>query len=414
MQQPWLPISVNSDFSIHNLPFGIFSRGGQAPSAGVAIGEFVIDLAAANDLGMFPEYPRNENVFRKPFLNDFISLGRRFSSYIRSVLQGELLNPDSLLNKQAEKLLLQQSEVTMHLPLKVGNYTDFYSSQEHATTVGKLFRPDNPLFPNWKQMPVAYHGRASSIVVSETPIHRPMGQICKDATLTPVLTPTQALDYELELAFVVGKDSTWGKPVAADQAEDFIFGAVLFNDWSARDIQRWEYQPLGPFTSKNFASSISPWMVTMEALQILRTPPITQIPEPLPYLNHHERKGFDIDLSVYIQPCNDVEYLVSQTNTRFLYWTISQQVTHHTITGCNLVIGDLLATGTISGPNSKSAGCLLEATAGGKQPLQLSPTTFRRFLEDGDQVVMRGFGQKEGIRIGFGDLKGKILPASVD
>ncbi|MCE7039918.1 fumarylacetoacetase [Dyadobacter sp. CY312] len=411
MQQPWLSISQNSDFSIHNLPFGIFQKDNRPPAACVAIGDYVIDLAAAFDFGLFSKYVLAENLFRKPVLNDFISQGREFSGYVRSVLQESLLDPHSLLKKHAETLLIKQSNVQMLMPIKVGNYTDFYSSEEHATTVGKLFRPDNPLFPNWKHLPVAYHGRASSIVISGTSIHRPMGQINRDATANPIFAPTNALDYELELAFVIGKDSDMGKPIPVEQAEDYVFGVLLFNDWSARDIQRWEYQPLGPFTSKNFASGISPWIVTMEALALLRSAPQIQNPEPLPYLNHPERKGFDIDLTIAIKPENDDEYVVSQTNAKHLYWNISQQVAHHTVTGCNLNVGDLLATGTISGNGAKSAGCLLEATAGGKQPIQLSDSKSRRFLEDGDEVIMRGFGEKNGIRIGFGELRGKVLPA---
>ncbi|WAC13538.1 fumarylacetoacetase [Dyadobacter pollutisoli] len=408
MKPSWLTISEHSDFSIHNLPFGVFSRTHALPVAGVAIGDYIIDLAQAYDKGVFPEYPLKENVFRKPFLNDFISLGRTFSGYVRIVLQQSLQDPDSLLKKLANSLIVRQSDVQLHIPLKVGNYTDFYSSQEHATNVGKLFRPDDPLFPNWKHMPVAYHGRASSIVVSGTAIQRPSGQISKDAAGAPTFAPTRSLDYELELAFVVGKDSQLGRPVPIDLAEEHIFGALLFNDWSARDIQRWEYQPLGPFTSKNFASSISPWIVTMEALEPFRTEPPVQSPMPLPYLIHSGRKGFDLHLSVAIKPSGDQEYRVSQTNSDHLYWNISQQVAHHTITGCNLNVGDLLATGTISGPEHHSAGCLLEATAGGKEPIYLSDKVVRRFLEDGDEVIIRGYGQKGDIRVGFGELKGII------
>lgn len=414
MQTSWLTIHPQSDFSIHNLPFGIFSEEYEAPSACVAIGSFVIDLSIAYNLGMFPAYPNVENVFRQPVLNDLISMGQEFSTYVRCILQEELTNEKSLLKTHAEWLLIPQKDVQMHMPIKVGDYTDFYSSEEHAITVGKIFRPDNPLFPNWKHLPVAYHGRASSIVVSGTPIHRPIGQINKKESNSPELGPTQALDYELELGFVIGKDSVLGKPVSINEAEDYIFGAVLFNDWSARDIQRWEYQPLGPFTSKNFASSISPWVVTMEALQMLRATPHIQVPQPLSYLQHSERKGFDIDLTVAIKPLVGEKYTVSKTNAHHLYWNISQQIAHHTITGCNLKVGDLLATGTISGPDSGSAGCLLEATRGGKEPLQLANNISRRFLEDGDEVVMHGYGSVEGKRIGFGDLTGNILPAIME
>lgn len=407
MHQSWLPVPLDSDFSVHNLPFGIFSDG-QGRRAGVAIGEFVIDLAVAYDLGMFPEYRLQENVFRKPVLNDAIRLGRAFSRYVRTVLQNALCNSYSLLHQRADTLLIRMQDVQMHLPLHIGDYTDFYSSEEHATTVGKLFRPDNPLFPNWKHMPVAYHGRASSIVVSGTPVSRPCGQI--GTGTTPVFAATKALDYELELAFVVGMDSDLGKPVPLSNAEEYIFGALLFNDWSARDIQRWEYQPLGPFTSKNFASSISAWIVTMDALEAFRTDLAEQIPEPLPYLRHENRRGFDIHLSICISPSGQDECELASTNSRGPYWDIGQQVAHHTVTGCNLNVGDLLATGTISGSSSSEKGCLLEATAGGETPVSLQNGIQRTFLEDNDEVIMRGYAQKEDIRIGFGELRGKILP----
>lgn len=407
MHQSWLPVALDSDFSIHNLPFGIFSdlRGRRA---GVAIGDFVIDLAEAYDLGMFPEYKLKENVFRKPVLNDAIKLGRAFSRYVRTVLQNALCTPYSSLHQHADSLLIRIQDVQMHLPLQIGNYTDFYSSEEHATTVGKLFRPDNPLFPNWKQMPVAYHGRASSIVVSGTPVHRPCGQMGTGDM--PVFAPTKALDYELELAFVVGMDSELGKPIPVSCAEDYIFGVLLFNDWSARDIQRWEYQPLGPFTSKNFASSVSPWIVTMDALDAFRNDLAEQSPEPLPYLLHENRRGFDINLTIGISPAGREECEVAATNSRQLYWNISQQVAHHTVTGCNLNVGDLLATGTISGGSSPEKGCLLEATSGGKSPVSLKNGIQRTFLEDNDEVIMRGYAQKGDIRVGFGELRGKILP----
>jgi fumarylacetoacetase len=411
MQISWLPISKDSDFSIHNLPVGIFATTMLEPRVCVAIGDRLIDLAAAYDLGFFSRYRLLENVFNKPYLNDFISLGSEFTQYVRVVLQEALLDEGSLLKRYESDLLYQQQEVQMRMPILIGNYTDFYSCEEHATHVGKLFRPDDPLFPNWKHLPVAYHGRASSIVVSGTEIHRPQGQIYSKDNAEPVFIPTQALDYELELGFVVGKDSVLGNSISVNQAEEYIFGVVLFNDWSARDIQRWEYQPLGPFTSKNFASSMSPWVVTLDALKLLRSKPLEQSPKPLPYLYHLERKGFDLSLTVSIQPINEMEFKVSQTNAQYLYWNISQQVAHHTVTGCNLNVGDLLATGTISGPERTQAGCLLEATAGGKHPLLISDKVSRSFLEDGDEVIFRGYGQNEAVRIGFGELRGKILPA---
>jgi fumarylacetoacetase len=408
MQQSWLPVETDSDFSIDNLPFGIFSDDRPA-RAGLAIGEWVVDLAAAHALNFFPQYPGNSGVFRKPVLNDLIGLGRDFSEYVRKTVQTGLCDRDSILHQYADHLLVRQKDVQMHMPLRIGNYTDFYSSADHATTVGQLFRPDNPLFPNWKHMPVAYHGRASSIAISGTPVYRPWGQIGQSND-SPAFMPTNALDYELELAFVIGKDSVPGQPVPAEEADEYIFGALLFNDWSARDIQRWEYQPLGPFTSKNFASGISPWIITWDALQAFRVPAPMQSPEPLPYLRC-EARNFDLSLSVSIKPENEDEFLVCQNNAKTLYWAAAQQIAHHTITGCNLQIGDLLATGTISGKERNAKGCLLEATGNGKETVMLADGIERRFLEDHDEVIMRGFGRNGNVRVGFGELRGKILPA---
>jgi fumarylacetoacetase len=409
MLQSWLPVPPDSDFSIHNLPFGIFSDGRPA-RAGLAIGDFVVDLAAAYDLNMFPLYPEAGSLFRKPVLNELMTLGRKFSEYVRKTVQAALCDDHSDLKQLADHLLIPRQKVQMHMPVKVGDYTDFYSSEEHAFSVGQLFRPENPLFPNWKHLPVAYHGRASSIAVSGTPVTRPWGQTGQ-ADGTPAFKPTRALDYELELAFVIGRDSVAGQPVSVADAEDYIFGMLLFNDWSARDVQRWEYQPLGPFTSKNFASGISPWIVTWEALQHFRVPAPAQQPEPLAYLMHQPRQNFDLSLSVSIRPGGSEEFLVCQTNASGIYWTAAQQIAHHTVTGCNLQTGDLLATGTISGSGISQKGCLLEATINGTQPVKLRKGIERRFLEDHDEVVMRGFGQKGDVRVGFGELRGKVLPA---
>lgn len=409
MEHSWLPVAPGSDFSIYNLPFGIFSDD-RPHRAGIAIGEWVIDLTAAYALNLFPHYPEAGSVFRKPVLNDLMALGRDFSVYVRNTIREALCDDVSLVRQHAEHLLIRQKDVQLHMPVQIGNYTDFYSSEEHATTVGKLFRPENPLFPNWKHMPVAYHGRASSIVVSGTPIHRPWGQIGREGG-DPLFLPTKALDYELELAWVIGRDSAWGNPVSVEDAEDYIFGALLLNDWSARDFQRWEYQPLGPFTSKNFASGISPWIVTWEALQPFRTPAPEQFPGPLSYLSQESRKNIDLSLSVGIRPQHGAEHTVCQTNAKHLYWTASQQIAHHTITGCNLQTGDLLATGTISGTGAGEKGCLLEATSGGKRPVKLMGAAERKFLEDNDEVIMRGYAQNGDIHVGFGELRGKILPA---
>lgn len=408
MQHSWLPIPSDSDFSVHNLPFGIFSD--ERPArAGLAIGEWIVDLSAAHSLNLFPAYPDAGSVFRRPVLNELMALGPTFSTYVRKTIQTELYDPASTLRRLAGHLLIKQSAAEMHLPIRIGNYTDFYSSEAHASGVGSIFRPENPLFPNWKQMPVAYHGRASSIVVSGTPVHRPWGQVAQ-AGGDPRFCPTHALDYELELGFVIGKSSEIGRPIPVTEAEDYVFGVVLFNDWSARDFQRWEYQPLGPFTSKNFASGMSPWIVTMDALQAFRIPAPEQVPSPLPYLDHPGRLNFDLSLSVGISAGEQGESTTGRAHAKHLYWTISQQIAHHTITGCNLQTGDLLATGTISGTGLDEKGCLLEATQNGKQPVRLANGADRRFLEDYDEVIMRGFAEKGGIRVGFGELRGQVLP----
>ncbi|WP_247233534.1 fumarylacetoacetase [Telluribacter sp. SYSU D00476] len=408
----WLAIPSDSDFSVHNLPYGIFSREGGAPGVGVAIGEWIIDLTAAAQLGLLTEWEGAVSVFEQSVLNDFIALGRPAWQRLRAILQQLLMDEESPLRAVADRVLVRQTEARMHLPVRIGDYTDFYSSLEHATNVGKLFRSDNPLMPNWKHLPVAYHGRASSVVVSGTPVHRPQGQILPAGAEVPVFSPTKALDYELELGFIIGKDSALGRPVTAAEAEEYLFGCVLVNDWSARDIQRWEYQPLGPFLSKNFATSISPWVVTLDALAPFRTKGPLQEPAPLPYLQTSGAFNFDLDLQVAIQPAEQPESTLCRTNARYLYWNVRQQLAHHTITGCNMKVGDLIATGTISGPDEGSNGCLLELTQGGTRPVALEGGEQRTYLLDGDEVVMRGYASGNGYRIGFGEVRGMILPAA--
>jgi fumarylacetoacetase len=302
----------------------------------------------------------------------------------------------------------------MLMPLRVGNYTDFYSSIEHATNVGKMFRPDNPLLPNWRWLPVGYHGRASSVVASGTPIRRPWGQIVPKGQETPVFAPSRQLDFELEMAFVIGKDSALGEPIPIDKAEEYIFGLLLFNDWSARDIQRWEYVPLGPFLGKNFGSSVSPWIVPLEALKPFRVKGPKQTPAPLSYLQQTPRSAgnYDIALEVSVKTeKNAGETVISRSNTRYLYWSMAQQLAHHTVNGCNVCVGDLMASGTISGPEAGSYGSLLELTWGGQQPITMNDGTSRTFLLDGDVVTMRAISEKNGIRVGFGEVSGRILPA---
>ena len=409
----WLPIAPDSDFPLHNLPFGIFSTGSEQPRVGVAVGDYIIDMQAAAQLGIFSKAGVAVSVFAQPTLNDLMALGRACAQRLRILLQKQLTQHDSALHRAADRVLVRQANAHLHLPVAIGDYTDFYSSLEHATNVGKLFRPDNPLLPNWKHLPIAYHGRASSVVVSGTPIHRPHGQILPPGAGSPIFSPSQALDYELELGFIIGKNSKVGVPVSAEDAEEYVFGCVLFNDWSARDIQRWEYQPLGPFLSKNFASSMSPWVVTLDALEAFRVAGPKQNPVPLPYLQTSGALNFDLNLEVGILPPGSSETTVCRTNARYLYWNIRQQLAHHTVSGCNLRVGDLLATGTISGPADQpgpSSGCLLELTEGGKKPIQLADGSERTYLRDGDEVVMRGYAGRGEQRVGFGEVRGTILP----
>jgi fumarylacetoacetase len=300
----------------------------------------------------------------------------------------------------------------MLLPVKIGDYTDFYSSLEHATNVGKMFRdPENALLPNWKHLPVGYHGRASSIVPSGTPIFRPKGQFKDPEMEKPEFGPSKRLDFELEMAFVIGKPTKMGDSVSTEDAEDYIFGMVLFNDWSARDIQAWEYVPLGPFLGKNFASSISPWIVTLEALEPFRVSGPKQEPEVLPYLQYKTDHAFDINLEVLIQPEGLKATKVCSSNFKYMYWNIAQQLAHHTINGCNINVGDMMASGTISGPTEDSFGSMLELSWKGAKPVLLEEGGERRFIQDGDSVIMKSYAEKDGIRVGFGEVEGKVLPA---
>ena len=405
----WLDIDPNSDFSIHNLPFGIFSIGKNAPCVGTRIGDYVIDLEKLRKFGLL-KVPRN--IFNQSSLNPFIGLGKKRTSAIRLQLQDWLVKENSPLKKYLNHAFHKIEEVNMHLPVRIGDYTDFYSSIEHATNVGKMFRPDNPLLPNWKHLPIAYHGRASSIVVSGTPIIRPKGQIKLPDNPSPIFSPTLEMDFEVEIGAIIGRNSDMGKAISTKEAEVYVFGLVLFNDWSARDIQRWEYQPLGPFLAKNFASSISPWVVTLDALEAFRVDTPLQEPAPLAYLAFEGKKNFDIHLDVALSPKSSKDkYTISRTNFKRMYWNIAQQVAHHTVNGCNIKIGDLLASGTISGTEPGSYGSMLELSLGGKQPLVLAPSIERAFLEDGDTVTIQGYCQNEDMRVGFGDVSGMILPA---
>ena len=405
----------NSDFSIHNIPFGVAVFNREYIACCTRIGDLVIDLATLYDYGFFDEIEGlNENVFEAYTLNEFIELGKPVTNAVRLKIQELLLEGSSLSHdeKTIEECFYDLDKVQMMMPLHVQNYTDFYSSIEHATNVGKMFRdPANALLPNWKHLPVGYHGRASSIVVSGINFHRPKGQMKPADAEKPIFGASKQLDFELEMAFVLNKNTEIGESISTQEAEDAIFGMVIFNDWSARDIQSWEYVPLGPFLGKNFCSSISPWVVTLEALEPFRTVSPKQEPEVLDYLKFEGDKNFDINLEVYLQPENGEENLICKSNYKYMYWNMTQQLAHHTINGCNVEVGDLYASGTISGSEPNSFGSMLELTWRGQNPLKLSDGTERKFIEYYDTIIMRGFSEKDGIRVGFGEVRGKVLPA---
>ena len=406
----WLDIPSNSDFSIHNLPFGIFSTKKKTKRVGIAIGNYVIDLLVCNSLDLFKELKIQNSVFENNFLNNFIELGKDLTSQVRETIQFELTNVGSKLKNNSDCIISMDS-VEMHLPVKVGDYTDFYSSIEHASNIGSMFRdPSNPLLPNWKHIPVGYHGRASSIIVSGTNIQRPKGQILPVNSETPIFSSSKRIDFELEMGYIIGKNTELGSSVSTSDAEDYIFGKVLFNDWSARDIQKWEYVPLGPFLGKSFASSISPWVVTLQALTPFKVKGPIQDPEVLDYLKFDGMKNYDINLSVSITPENsNIESVVCKSNFKFMYWNMIQQVAHHTVNGCNLNVGDMMASGTISGHNKDSYGSMLELSRGGKNPIELIDGSKRTFINDLDTITMRGYCEKNDIRVGFGEVKSKLL-----
>lgn len=406
---------MESDFSIYNIPFGIGKLPDNSVVALSRIGDLVINLAALQQDGYFKSIEADlGKVFRETVLNNFIDLGKNVTNKVRERIQ-DLLDESNteIQDKQVfqSKYMLGYKAVKMLMPLKVLDYTDFYSSIEHASNVGSIFRDkSNPLLPNWRHLPVAYHGRASSIVVSGHRIHRPHGQILPQGAETPVFSATKMLDFELEMAFVVGKSTELGSSVTTDKAEDHIFGFLLFNDLSARDIQSWEYVPLGPFLSKNFGSVVSPWIVTMEALEPFRTAGPEQQPVVMDYLKSEGLHNFDINLEVSIKPEGADESVVSRSNYKYLYWNICQQLAHHTVNGCNINTGDLCASGTISGPTPDSYGSLLELTWRGKNPVKVGAVE-RTFIEDHDSVIIRGYGSKEDVRVGFGVCETTILPA---
>jgi len=413
----FIEVSSDSHFPLENLPFGVFQPKRGKPRVGVAIGDLIVDLSELEKLGHFqsPEF-QNRRVFSEDSLNSFLALGRPAWRKTREILQHLLSADTAILRDDArlrKKMFHAQKKVTMKLPARIGNYTDFYSSYHHAHNVGTMLRgPENALMPNWKWLPVAYHGRASSVVVSGTDVRRPSGQTKAPDAAAPAFGPSKSFDYELETAFLIGPGNSLGEPVPIDRAADHIFGLVLMNDWSARDIQAWEYQPLGPFLAKNFATSISPWVVTLEALEAFRRPLEPQDPEPLPYLRAQNDFTFDIQFEAQLQTSSmNAPHLITKTNFQNLYWSISQQLAHHTVNGCNLGPGDLLASGTISGATEESRGCMLELTWRGANPLKLPNGETRKWLEDGDKLTITGWCQGDGYRVGFGEVSGRIIGA---
>lgn len=409
----WVHIPSDSHFPIQNIPFGIFKTNQSSPRVGTRIGDFVLDLLKVAEADYFSDIQISKDVFNQSFLNDFMACGKKITNAVRLRISELLQNETKYdLQKYAENFLIPIEKVELLMPVKVGDYTDFYSSEEHATNVGTMFRdPENALLPNWKHLPVAYHGRASSIVVSDTPIYRPYGQTLPNSSKNPIYGASRLVDFELEMAFIIGKNNPSGHQVSTADAEEFIFGFVLFNDWSARDIQKWEYVPLGPFLAKNFASSISPWVVTLEALEPFRTESPTQNPTVLPYLQYEGMKNFDISLEVQLQPQKSENQTICQSNSKYLYWNINQQLAHHTVNGCNIQVGDMCASGTISGSSADSFGSMLELTWKGSKPLKMSDGSERKFLQDFDTVTMIGYAEKNGIKVGFGEVKGQILPS---
>ncbi|MEC8832648.1 MAG: fumarylacetoacetase [Bacteroidota bacterium] len=411
----WVEIDNDSDFPIQNLPFGIFSTSTIKHRTGVAIGKYVLDLKALADLGYLDDLNIDTSLFENKYLNDFMALGKAKCRDVRNRISDLLSTNSTELQENTDhvsQVLLNTTDVTMEMPVRIGDYTDFYSSIEHATNVGTMFRdPDNALLPNWKHLPVGYHGRASSIILSGTDIHRPKGQTKADDADQPTYGPSRLLDFELEMAFVTGKHNPLGNSISTADAEDYIFGMVLFNDWSARDIQKWEYVPLGPFLAKNFASSISPWIVTLDALEPFKVKGPEQDPPVLPYLQYDGNKNYEIHLEVYIQPENGQETRVCRSNFRYMYWNMSQQLAHHTVNGCDINVGDFYASGTISGKEPSSFGSMLELSWKGTKPIQMADGSERKFINDLDTVTMKGYAEKDGVKIGFGEVKTKVLPA---
>ena len=402
-------------FPIQNLPYGIFSsQENSSPRAGVAIGEQVLDLAQCEEEGLL-----STNYFGHSTLNQFMGAGKSEWSNVRKQIQNLLSDSNPILRDNTElrdKLFYNQSDVKMHLPAEIGDYTDFYSSRQHATNVGAMFRdPENALLPNWLHLPVGYHGRSSSIVMSGTDIKRPNGQTMPVGADEPAFGPCKLMDFELEMGCFIGPGNNLGEPISTKNASEHLFGLILVNDWSARDIQKWEYVPLGPFLAKNLATSISPWIIPFEALEPFRIEnPVQENPTPLPYLQVDKKWTFDMNLEVLLKTEKmDNPETICKSNYKYMYWNVAQQLAHHTITGCNMKPGDMFASGTISGEDEKSYGSMLELAWKGTKPIQLSTGEERKFIQDNDEVIMTGYAQGDGYRVGFGEVSGKVLPADV-
>ena len=411
-RKTWLDVDQDSDFPVQNIPFGVFLTKDDITTIGSRIGDYAIDLAALQQLGYFEGISLTADIFMQDTLNDFIADGRTTWRLVRNRI-ADLFDADNpkLRDNSAhrETVIFKMEEVEMLLPVEIGDYTDFYSSREHATNVGTMFRdPDNALLPNWLHLPVGYHGRSSSIVVSGTKIRRPYGQTLPQGAEKPVFGPSRLLDFELEMGFITSDGNNLGKPIPIEEAKEHIFGMVLLNDWSARDIQKWEYVPLGPFLAKNFATTISPWIVTMDALEAFRVDGPIQDPAPLPYLQQEGKNSYDIHLEAAIKPKKCEETVVSRTNFKYMYWSMFQQLAHQTINGCNVRSGDLYGSGTISGPEQGSYGSMLELTWKGTKPLTMKDGSERKFIENGDTVILRGYCKNDQVRIGFGSCSGRL------
>jgi fumarylacetoacetase len=410
----WLHVDKNSDFPIQNIPFGVFLTRDDIVTIGTRIGDTAIDLGALHQLGYFDGIPLTDDIFLQDTLNDFIADGRKTWRLVRNRIAEIFDDTNNTLKnnkKNKEIVLFRLDEIEMQLPVQIGDYTDFYASKEHATNVGTMFRgKDNALMPNWLHLPVGYHGRSSSIIPSGIPIYRPQGQTLPTGATVPMFGPSKLVDFELEMAFITTDANDLGEPIPISEAEEYIFGLVLFNDWSARDIQKWEYVPLGPFLGKNFASTISPWIITLDALEPFRVESPKQHPQPLPYLQLGGKNSYDINLEASIKPQEAKETVVCRSNFKYMYWNMVQQLAHHTVNGCPVNSGDMMGSGTISGPTENSYGSMLELTWRGEKPLKMKDGSERKFIQDNDTVIMRAFSENDDVRIGFGEIKTKLLP----